>query len=304
MGQNSGISWTDHTFNPWWGCEKVSAGCKNCYAETFASGRMGLPIWGAQAERRFFGDAHWGEPLKWNRLAEKAGVRARVFCASMADMFEYYQGPSAERVKEARGRLWTLIEATPWLDWLLLTKRPENIMAMIPERWRCFSFPCNLWIGCTVENQEMAEKRLPYLLSIPARVRFVSYEPALGPVVFTELRTDETCGECKEVILHDAMSFGDVRCGCGAESTILHRLDWIIVGGESGNGARPFNPAWALSTVEQCQGQGVPVFVKQMGSNPTLRSGSGWGTIKAKKGDDLTEWPPQLRVQEFPRSDK
>lgn len=304
MGQNSGISWTDHTFNPWWGCEKVSAGCKNCYAETFASGRMGLPIWGAQAERRFFGDAHWGEPLKWNRLAEKAGVRARVFCASMADVFEDYAGPQAQQIRDARFRLLTLIAQTPHLDWLLLTKRPENVANLWPVHLPGIQFYGNIWIGCTVENQEAAARRLPHLLSIPAKVRFVSYEPALGPIDFTALRTDETCGECKEVILHDAMSFGDVRCGCGAESTILHRLDWIIVGGESGNGARPFNPAWALSTVEQCQGQGVPVFVKQMGSNPTLRSGSGWGTIKAKKGDDLTEWPPQLRVQEFPRSDK
>lgn len=296
MGQNSGISWTDHTFNPWWGCEKISAGCKNCYAETFASGRMRLPIWGAKAERRFFGDAHWAEPLKWNRSAEKSGIRARVFCASMADVFENYEGPSAERVKEARVRLWTLIEATPWLDWLLLTKRPKNIMAMIPERWRCFLFPCNLWIGCTVENQEMAEKRLPYLLSIPAKVRFVSYEPALGPVDFTRV----------QVVMQDPPAYLNALTGhvAGPDDVLPHHVDWIIVGGESGTNARPFNPAWADWTVTACQRAGVSVFVKQMGSNPTLRNGSGWGTIKAKKGDDLAEWPAQLRVQEFPRSDK
>lgn len=301
MGQNSGISWTDHTFNPWWGCAKISAGCNHCYAEGLAVGRMKLPIWGAGRERRMFGDKHWNEPVRWNAAAEKSGVRARVFCASMADVFENYQGPSAERVTEARERLWALIEGTPWLDWLLLTKRPENIRLMVPLRWGSNSFPKNLWLGCTVENQEMAEQRLPHLLSIPSTVRFVSYEPALGPVVFTELRTDDTCEECGEVVLHNALSFGDVRCGCGMETTTLHRLDWIIVGGESGNGARPFNPAWANETVISCQKAGVPVFVKQMGSNPILRDGSGWGPIKARKGDNLAEWSAQLRVQEFPR---
>ena len=301
MGQNSGITWTDHTFNPWWGCEKVSAGCKNCYAETFASGRMGLPIWGAQAPRRLFGEKHWGEPLKWDRAAEKAGTRARVFCASMADVFEDYTGPDEQKVRDARFRLLKLIDRTPHLDWLLLTKRPENVAKLWPVYLPGIQFYSNIWIGCTVENQEMAEKRLPHLLSIPAKVRFVSYEPALGPVVFTELRTDETCEECGEVVRHNALSFGDVRCLCGTEATTLHRLDWVIVGGESGSGARPFNPAWADWTVTACREAGVPVFVKQMGSNPTLRSGSGWGKITAKKGDVLSEWPAQLRVQEFPK---
>lgn len=301
MGQNSGITWTDHTFNPWWGCEKVSAGCKNCYAETFASGRMGLPIWGAQAPRRLFGEKHWGEPLKWDRAAEKAGTRARVFCASMADVFETYEGPSAERVTEARERLWALIEATPWLDWLLLTKRPQNIYGMLSHRWGIASFPKNLWLGCTVENQEEANRRLPLLLDINCAVRFVSYEPALEQVDFTKIKLDEWCAHCESHETLNALTHGSVGCKCASEATTFTQLSWVIVGGESGNGARPFNPAWALSTVEQCQAHGVPVFVKQMGSNPTLREGSGWGKIQARKGDNLAEWPAQLRVQEFPK---
>lgn len=300
MGQNSGIAWTHHTFNPWWGCEKVSPGCKHCYAEGLAVGRMKLPIWGAGRERRMFGEKHWTEPLKWDRAAEKEGKRARVFCASMADVFEDYQGPNAADVRKARGDLAQLILRTPNLTWLLLTKRPENVAKLWPLFIPIQAIP-NVWIGCTVENQEMAEKRIPHLLSIPAKVRFVSYEPALGPVVFTELRTDETCEECGEVVRHNALSFGEVRCLCGTEATTLHRLDWVIVGGESGSGARPFNPAWADWTVTACHNAGVPVFVKQMGSNPTLREGSGWGKITARKGDNLAEWPAQLRVQEFPK---
>lgn len=269
MGQNSSIQWTDHTFNPWWGCEKVSTGCKNCYAEAFAMGRMRLSVWGAQAERRMFGDKHWNEPLNWDRAAERAGARARVFCASMADVFEDYQGPQAQQIRDARFRLLTLIAKTPHLDWLLLTKRPENIAKLWPSHLPGVQFYGNIWIGCTVENQEMAEKRIPLLLNIPAAVRFVSYEPALGPVVF---------------------------------SPWLPGIDWIIVGGESGNGARPFNPAWANEAVMACQKARVPVFVKQMGSNPSPRDGSAWGPIRSKKGDHLEEWPECLRVREIPRT--
>lgn len=300
MGRDSGIAWTHHTFNPWWGCEKVSPGCKNCYAEGLAVGRMKLPIWGAGRERRLFGDKHWNEPVRWNAAAEKAGVRARVFCASMADVFESYEGPSAERVKEARERLWALIEATPWLDWLLLSKRPENFRSMLPPRWGFVSFPKNLWLGCTVENQEEANRRLPLLLDINCAVRFVSYEPALEPVDFTKIKLRAWCFDCKQHEVLNALTHGSVSCECASEATTLTQLSWVIVGGESGNGARPFNPAWALSTVEQCRENGVPVFVKQMGSNPTLRSGSGWGPIKDRKGGNPSEWPKSLQVQQIP----
>lgn len=123
MAKNSSIEWTDHTFNPWWGCAGVSPGCDNCYAEAWAK-RVGEDIWGARKPRRFFGEKHWCEPLKWNDEAQKQGHRRRVFCASMADVFELRSD-----LDPWRDRLWVLIDQTPWLDWLLLTKRPQDIWA-------------------------------------------------------------------------------------------------------------------------------------------------------------------------------
>ncbi len=163
MAQNSSIEWTDHTFNPWWGCAKVSPACDNCYAELWAK-RMGHQVWGAAAERRFFSDAHWTEPLAWNEEAVATGQRKRVFCASMADVFE-----RRAELHSQRDRLWELIQSTPSLDWLLLTKRPQNVRGMVPwgKKW-----PANVWLGTTVENQTYAEKRLPFLLQHPAAVRF------------------------------------------------------------------------------------------------------------------------------------
>ena len=183
MGEKTEISWCDATFNPWWGCIKVSEGCEHCYAETFAK-RTGHSIWGpaATTQRRTFGDKHWQEPLKWHAEAAKAGERRRVFCASMADVFEAHPQLHTERAL-----LWTLIGQTPALDWLLLTKRPENIADMVPSWWRTFgSWPDNVWLGTTVENQGAAEKRIPILLSIPARVRFLSCEPLLGELDLSE----------------------------------------------------------------------------------------------------------------------
>src|SRR5579862_1495352 len=143
MGRNSSIEWTHHTFNPWWGCAKVSPGCENCYAETWAR-RVGQDLWGVKNDRRFFTDKHWDEPLRWNEEAESDGERKRVFCASMADVFE-----DRADLKPWRERLWTLIEKTASLDWLLLTKRPQNISGFVPwkDRW-----PQNIWLGTTVED--------------------------------------------------------------------------------------------------------------------------------------------------------
>src|SRR4051812_42185869 len=126
MAKNSHIEWTHHTFNPWWGCTKVSPACNNCYAELWAK-RMGHKIWGGTAPRRFFTDAHWKGPLVWNEEAQAKGERERVFCASMADVFE-----RRAELNPYRERLWALIAETPWLDWLLLTKRPQNIGGMVP----------------------------------------------------------------------------------------------------------------------------------------------------------------------------
>lgn len=302
MGEASKIQWTDHTFNPWWGCEKVSPGCKHCYAEQFADKRFHLKVWGAQAERRIASNAMWAKPLKWNAAAAKKGQRARVFCASMADVFEKYEGPSWDAVYKARLRLWQIIAATPHLDWLLLTKRPQNVLAMVPGAWLGFdeerrsAWPGNVWVGCTVENQEQATKRIPWLLNIPAPVRFLSCEPLLEYVDLTRI----TCLPSGA----DPQAYLNALTGHigGPDDVLPHRINWVIIGGESGSNSRSFNPAWADGMVSQCRSSKVPVFVKQFGSNPTLRSGSGWGCVIGK-GDNPDEWPMQLRIRQIPNAD-
>jgi len=254
MGQDSKIEWTHHTFNPWWGCVKVSDGCKHCYADTFSK-RYGHDIWGVDKPRRFFGDKHWNEPVKWNREAEKAGERRRVFCASMADVFE-----GREDCAPHRWRLFNLIETTPNLDWLLLTKRPENILNLLPTNWLIDPRP-NVWLGTTVENQEQAGRRIPELLEAPAVVRFLSCEPLLGPVNLHEVTRNP---------------FGGIP-----------GIDWVIAGGESGHHARPMAEAWARDLRDQCNNAGIAFFMKQMG-----------GAID--KRHDLDDLPEDLRIRQFP----
>lgn len=339
MAETTGIQWCDATFNPWRGCDKVSEGCKFCYAEQLVTTRHQLPVWGAQAPRKIAAESAWKLPLRWDRMAQrhpdlclKCGQRSRglelciyptdlggaccgellrnhrpkVFCASLADVFEEYMGPDAAAVAYARMRLFKLCTDTPNLDWLLVTKRPENVRPFVHENWLAPSpdataeyWPRNVWIGCTAENQKRADERIPHLLKIPAPVRFVSYEPALEMVDFTEWMwrpcpSDTGCGG----LWPRNKAPG---CSCARPWRPIPGIDWLIVGGESGHGARPFNPVWADRTVTACRAAGVPVFVKQMGSNPTLRNGSGWGWIKHRKGADMSEWPAQLRVREFPK---
>jgi len=223
MARDSKIEWTDHTFNPWWGCTKVSPACTNCYAETFSK-RVGLRVWGDRADRRFFGDQHWGEPIRWSRQAERDRVRRRVFCASMADVFE-----DRGDLDPWRARLWSLVDDTPSLDWLLLTKRPSNVTKMVP--WAA-AWPHNVWLGTTVENQEWAEKRISSLVANPAVVRFLSVEPILGSLDL---------------------------------SRWAREIEWVIVGGESGHHARPSQPAWVRLIRDQCVASGIAFFFKQWG---------------------------------------
>lgn len=287
MAADTSIEWATHTFNPWRGCEKVSAGCKHCYAENAAPVRIarskGIETWGAGAAREIASESMWKQPLLWDRKAKEAGERHRVFCASLADVFDDYQGPSADAVKAARLRLWALIEATPNLDWLLLTKRPQNVMAMIPDSWRA-GMPQNVWMGCTVENQQAAEDRMLWLFKIPATVRFVSQEPQVGPVDWNRIEVGRKV-ESPARVYYDALSAG--------------KLHWIIVGGESGHNARPFDLAWARQTVAQCKAAGVPVFVKQLGANPWLDGQPYW--IVSKKGSSMSEIPPDLKIREVPQ---
>jgi protein gp37 len=229
MAKNSKIEWTHHTFNPWWGCTRVSPACRHCYAEAFAH-RFGLGLWGKGSDRRLLGDSYWRQPLVWNRQAEANRTRARVFCASMADVFE-----NLRELDPVRDRLWALIDKTPHLDWLLLTKRPEAVGDLVP--WRG-TWPANVWLGATIENQKWAERRAPLLLKYPAVVRFVSCEPLLGPV-----------------------DLGPWLSG-GQHLSI----NWVIAGGESGHHARPTNPEWFEALRDQCHDHSVAFHFKQWGN--------------------------------------
>jgi protein gp37 len=214
------IAWTDHTFNIAWGCVKVSSGCKNCYADHLAD-RYGWDVWGPNKPRRTFGEKHWAEPFIWQRRAQADRRRHRVFCSSMCDVFEDHPTVAAELDK-----LWPLIRATPWLDWQLLTKRADRIAACLPTDWnRGYE---NVWLGVSIESNEYVN-RADALRQIPATVRFVSYEPALGPLHKLE----------------------------------LSGLDWIIYGGESGSGYREHDPQWARDIRLRCDTAGVAFFYKQ-----------------------------------------
>lgn len=246
MGENSKIEWCDHSWNPWIGCTKVSAACDHCYAETLVSGRMGQPeLW--NGERRRTSVQNWNLPLRWNRRAAENGVRERVFCASLADVFD-------NQVSEDwRADLWTLIGKTPSLDWLLLTKRPQNVKTMMPAYWDG-RMPRNVWLGTTVENQIEADRRIPHLLRVPARVHFLSCEPLLGSV---------------------KLPSGWLNMDIPVENPAPYKIDWIICGGESGPGARPMHPDWARSLRDQCEQEGVPFLFKQWGDWAPLRSNDG-----------------------------
>lgn len=256
MGRETGITWCHHTFNPWHGCEKISPGCKNCYAAS-TDKRWGGDNWGKDAPRRFMSDAYWRQPLNWAAAARAAGVRRRVFCASMADVFERRDDLVPHRL-----RLWGLIAATAdALDWLLLTKRPENAGALVPwgpfgvtpEQWiagehegmgHAKPWP-NVWGGVTTENQEEADRRLVHILGDESRPRtvdfavtFASYEPALERVTFDGSRG-------------------------GRNWLDAPGLDWIIVGDESGTGRRPADLEWVRAARDQAAAAGVGFHFKQ-----------------------------------------
>ena len=272
MSEHSKIEWTDHTFNPWWGCMKVSDGCRNCYAETFAK-RVGQRVWGppSTTTRREFSAKHWAEPLNWHAAALAEGKRARVFCASMADVFEDHPVAAQERP-----RLWETISACTSLDWLLLTKRPENIIDMLPVGWK-HQLPPHIWIGTSTENQQTADERIPHLLMVPAAVRFLSMEPLLGPVDLEREVVLPTGKSCQPLYV-DHIS--------GRQEDAKH-IDWVILGGESGHGYRDMDVQWVADIAEQCKAAGIAVFVKQDS-----------GRYPAKQG----RIPDELMLREFPAS--
>ncbi len=227
MAKNSQIEWCDHTFNPWIGCTKVSPGCLNCYAETLMDHRYRHVKWGKGEPRKL--TKTWKQPIQWNREARLDGPRPKVFCASLADVFD------AEVPQEWRKDLWTLIEQTPRLDWLLLTKRIENVSKM--THWEVW--PKHVWLGVTIENANVAKERLPILATIPAAIKFVSAEPLLSD-----------------------FDFGDTP------------IDWLIAGGESGQNFRPVNIDHIRSLRDQCQNRGVAFFFKQWGGRNPKAAGA------------------------------
>ena len=271
MAENTAIEWADHTFNPWTGCTKVSPACDHCYAESWAK-RSGTVRWGHGEPRRRTTDANWRLPIKWNAQAQREGRRFRVFCASLADVFDN-EVPVQWRVD-----LFRLIASTPHLDWLLLTKRIGNALPMMREvAQQCGGgeqpMP-NVWLGATVVTQAEADRDVPKLLSVPARVRFLSIEPMLG---------DIRLGSWLQRSPSAAFDAGKVTPDMPAWTRIgSTAIDWVIVGGESGPHARPMHPDWARSLKQQCQAAGVPFFMKQM-------------TKKAAIPDDLM-------VREFPHA--
>ena len=261
MAENSKIEWTDHTFNPWMGCTAISPACDHCYAEA-QTARFKQVEWGAKALRKRTNAVNWRKPLLWNDKAEKCGVRFKVFCASLADVFDNH--PSI--LPDWRADLWALIRATPWLDWQLLTKRPQNIERFLPRDWGD-GYP-NVWLGVTVENQAEANRRIPVLLSTPAHLRFLSCEPLLGPLHITLISIGRGQYPGRRVV-GDTIEplFGQIVRGTatGYDFQLYPKIDWVICGGESGSGARPMHPDWARSLRDQCKAAGGPFFFKQWG---------------------------------------
>lgn len=229
MAENTNIPWCDHTFNPWLGCEKVSPACKYCYAELFAERRFKRfgKLWGEGSIRHRTSEDNWKKPLAWNRKCEKKGIQRKVLVGSMCDIME--KRPELELMRK---EFWKLVEATPYLDYMLLTKRIENTIKMVPMEW-LKEWPANVWLGATAENQQQADKRIPELIKVPARIRFLSCEPLLS--------------EIKILPAH------------------IVKLHWIIAGGESGTDARPMHLSWAKALSDQCKHAGRPFFFKQWG---------------------------------------
>jgi protein gp37 len=281
MGEKTSIPWSNNTFNVVWGCVEVSEACVNCYAREWAH-RQNWQVWGRNANRRIMSDQYWEQPYKWNKRAERNGVRETVFCSSMADWAENHPV-----VNEQRQRLWPLIKATPWLDWLLLTKRIDA-GERLPEDWGD-GYP-NAHIGMTMENTKRAMERIGPLLAIPAVTHWMSCEPQLDDMPFKWL-FQQRVGKA--------------------------RIDWAIFGGESGEKHRPCRLDFMEKGIRNCREFDVAPFMKQCGTsfwtprNPKEFTGVKKTTFDMQtrlhrvwlddvKGENWDQWPEQLRVREFP----
>jgi len=318
MAKNSNISWTDHTWNGWIGCTKVSEGCANCYAavqdrnrfsKTLGGATRFEPIshWGPGAPRHRTSEDNWKDPVKWNAAAAKRTAemeelrqicdprresgdiwtvrRPRVFCSSLADWLD------AEVPIEWLADLLALIHATPHLDWLLLTKRPQNFFTRREAAWKWSTCngkdqpfcdwlrlwgmdgqpPANVWLGTTVENQKRADERIPLLLKIPARIRFLSCEPLLGPINLRQVPGPGSTALCANAFDGNALFIGDIG-GTDFAWTPRNMINWVIAGGESGPGFRPMSLEWLADLAGACEAAGVAFFCKQdSASKPGLQ---------------------------------
>lgn len=325
MSTNTKIEWTQATWNPIRGCSRVSEGCRNCYAERQAArfsgeggayeGLVGITKVGDRREPRWTGKVVFDakrvlEPLHWR-------PPRRVFVNSMSDLF--HEGVSREDILT----IFAVMRVCPHHTFQVLTKRPKRMLEFladprtanevryISQSFRRYKRPHsydnapwplqNVWLGVSVEDQGTADERIPLLLQTPAAIRWVSYEPALGYVRFPGLKP-AALGDSE--IFSDRMAKGD-RGG----------LHWVVVGGESGPGARPTSLRWLINAVDQCKQAGVPVFVKQLGARPGIPScadmdcthpdcGVEWLKLRDRKGGDMAEWPEDLRVREYPSKDR
>lgn len=319
------IEWTDVTWNPIRGCTRVSEGCRNCYAERtalrFSKGPYRGLVKSTSAGPRWTGNIRFVRdmlraPLSWREPR-------RVFVNSMSDLFH-------ERVDEwVLDEIFAVMALAPRHTFQILTKRPRVMREYFRDmRYRLSRIfrqaitlgkldanavasrlddprPLdNVWLGASIEDQPNADLRIPDLLCTPAAIRFVSYEPALGPVDFTSVVYS---GLVAVNTLTKPVTVG-VPIPHEPDEQGRRGLDWVIVGGESGPGARPFDLAWARSTVAQCRAAGVPVFVKQLGSRPTTEQRtrpageSPWVLLRHPKGGNPAEWPEDLRVREWPKA--
>lgn len=255
MGKDTKISWAHHTFNPWLGCFEVSPACDNCYARELAHRFFPTQqLWGKDGVRRPASEKSWAEVEKWAVSARRRGVTERVFCESMGDLFE--ARPDLDRW---RSRLWELIERTSdVLIWMLLTKRPENMLSMTPVRWGK-GWPKNVWAGVTAENERRLKERMVYLERVPANVRFLSVEPMLGPMNLTPYLAYFRAAEGAVAVECPHGYDACPECDAGP-------IHWVICGGESGQKARPSHPDWFRTLRNECVRAGVPFHMKQWGS--------------------------------------
>ena len=260
MGEKSSIQWTDNTHNPWIGCQEVTEEeCGDCYAKRWAHQHR-LDVWGPLMKSPRKLTKTWDNPLKWNRQAAQEGRRIKVFCASLADIFEPHPD-----VVDARNHLWETIEQTPNLDWQLLTKRPKFIKRLVPQSW-LQNWPGHVWIGTSVGMQDAADKRMDYIMNLPAPLIFLSCEPLVERIILSRWLASR-------------------------------KVSWVICGGYSGSQDWPMDLAWARSLRDECREYGIAFFMKQLGTVYARQHRlSDW------KGGAIEEFPEYLRIREFPVS--